>query len=917
MKGIKSYALAFAATIAAALGFSACQDHFDDPDLNSVPVATMKPNATIAEIKELMWQDKDNYCEQVPTREDGSHYIISGRVVSSDYAGNCFKYIVLQDETGALTFSVNSYNLYLKYRRGQEVVVDLTGLHCGKYRGLFQVGFPSYNSSIPGYETSFMAPERFYNNSELNELPKFDQIDTIQVASFSELGVTPGELRRWQSQLVRFNNVTWVENSTLETLSTYHSSGETQQIRDSEGNTLDVRTSGYSNFWNTKLPTEACDVVAIVGYYMNLAGSGGWQLTLIDINSILNVGHPSVPKGNRVNPYSVAEAAAYAANGSNVSGWVEGYIVGTVGPEVETIASDNDIEWTATPTLGNTLVIGQTADTKALAQSLVIALPQGSDLRTMGALRENPDNYGRHILIRGTFASVMGANGITNNSGSTSEFEIEGKEAPSPVEGDGSADTPYSCAQIIAKAPSSTTEAVESGVWVEGYIVGYYENYDAHFEAATTQYANVLIADDATVAAKEQCVCIQLPASSALRAAVNLVDNPGNIGKRLSVLGDIMKYNTLPGLKNCSEYSLEGQGVDPGPTPSGNTVTLLDATAANAVDNWTFQTVSGPDNIWVWKEYNSAYYLNGSAYVSGTNNASEAWAISPIINLAGATSITAAFEHAAKFQTTLTSLCGLAVREEGATSWTMLTVPTWPTAGSWAFANSGDISLSAYAGKKIQLAFKYASTADGADTWEIRNLKLVSDQPISVEGAGNDTPNPGPDPEPEPADDSKGQFNTFNNGTPKATYGTYTNATGWVATNCNILSGVAAGGTEQNPRFAFIGNEKTLAPTLNGKVSAPGTLESPTLSGGINTLKFNYGFAYTDSKCSITIQVLQNGSVVKEDTLELTSFTQKTAYEYSLPVNVTGDFQIRIVNNSLSAADANKDRISIWNLTWD
>ena len=51
MKGIKSYALAFAAMIAAALGFSACQDHFDDPDLNRVPVATMEPNATIAEIK--------------------------------------------------------------------------------------------------------------------------------------------------------------------------------------------------------------------------------------------------------------------------------------------------------------------------------------------------------------------------------------------------------------------------------------------------------------------------------------------------------------------------------------------------------------------------------------------------------------------------------------------------------------------------------------------------------------------------------------------------------------------------------------------------------------------------------------------------------------------------------------------------
>ena len=57
MKGIKSYALAFAATIAAALGFSACQDHFDDPDLNRVPVATMEPNAEAIRAAKAMAYD--------------------------------------------------------------------------------------------------------------------------------------------------------------------------------------------------------------------------------------------------------------------------------------------------------------------------------------------------------------------------------------------------------------------------------------------------------------------------------------------------------------------------------------------------------------------------------------------------------------------------------------------------------------------------------------------------------------------------------------------------------------------------------------------------------------------------------------------------------------------------------------------
>ena len=83
------------------------------------------------------------------------------------------------------------------------------------------------------------------------------------------------------------------------------------------------------------------------------------------------------------------------------------------------------------------------------------------------------------------------------------------------------------------------------------------------------------------------------------------------------------------------------------------------------------------------------------------------------------------FDHAAKFQTTLKTLCGVVVREEGSKTWTALTVPTWPEAGAWTFVNSGAISLEAYAGKKIQVGFKYSSSADGADTWEIKNLVIT------------------------------------------------------------------------------------------------------------------------------------------------------------------------------------------------
>lgn len=780
MKTLKSYIVGLLALIGCTGPLVSCQDHFDEPDMEKVPVATMEPNTTISEIKELMWKDDNNYCDSIGAREDGSHYIIAGRVISSDYAGNCFKYIVLQDETGCLNFSINSYNLYLSYRRGQEIVVDLTGMHAGKYRGLFQIGFPSYNSSIPGYETSFMAPEVFSRNMELNGNPEVAKIDTIVLDRFSELSVTPSELRRWQSTIVRFNNVEFVPNSTTPTLSTYHSSGVTQQIRDIDGNVLDIRTSGYSNFWNTTLPEGRGDVVALLGYYVNLANSGGWQLTLIDINALQNFGNPTVPEGDKSNPYSIQKAIALQVNGQATTAWTEGYIVGAVAPEVETVTSNDDIEWSAPTVLGNTLVIGQTAETRDIQECLVVALPQGSALREMGALNTNPDNLGRKIIIRGTFAEVMGTYGLTGNSGASTEFEIEGKEAPEPVKGDGSEENPYDCSQIIAMNPQSTTEAVESGVWVKGYIVGYYQDYAGHFETAKDQRANILIADAADASNTANCVCIQLVAQTDVRNALNLVDNPGVLGAQVQVFGDVMKYNTLPGIKNTSNYKLDGSVTPPTPpTPSGNTTTLLGEADANGASGWTFDNVtipSGISNVWAWREYSSKYYLNGSAFVNNTSADAESWAISPVIDMSAAKTASVAFDHAAKFQTTLQQMCGFAVREQGASTWTMLTIPTWPAAGSWTFANSGSIDLAAYAGKKIQVAFKYGSSSAGADTWEVKNLTFTTDATISVEGGDTPEPPTPPTPPTPPVTGDDNGTGTFNFSDPSTLNPAYSEA---------------------------------------------------------------------------------------------------------------------------------------------
>ena len=450
MNRIKSYILAAVAVVTMAGTLSSCQDHFDAPNVNDGPVATMKANTSIYDLKEWLWSNDLNYCDTIYTRDyylgktdnpwEGEHIIISGRVTSSDYAGNCFKYIILQDCSGlsdvkeSLSFSINSYNLYLEYRRGQEVLVDLTGLFAGKYRGLFQIGFPSWYSSINDYETSFLAPEMFARARELNGLPQIADIDTVLISSFSELGTSPSDLRKWQSQLIRINNVTFSQSSdaaaeNITTLSTYHNSGVTQTITASDGSTGAVRTSGYANFWNMELPEGPVDVVLLAGYYGSNETNAAYQFTLIDANGIIT--DATLPVGSKDNPYTIGEAIELQADPSKpVSGWVSGYIVGTVGPEVTDVESDEDIDWTDAPLLGNTMVIGPTPDCTDVTKCLVIELPQGSDIYNQ-SIRAKAENYHKAIAVNGTFQSVLGTFGVVTN-GASSNYEIEGNEMVVP-----------------------------------------------------------------------------------------------------------------------------------------------------------------------------------------------------------------------------------------------------------------------------------------------------------------------------------------------------------------------------------------------------------------------------------------------------------------------------------------------------
>lgn len=287
-----------------------------------------------------------------------------------------------------------------------------------------------------------------------------------------------------------------------------------------------------------------------------------------------------------------------------------------------------------------------------------------------------------------------------------------------------------------------------SAVWVKGYIVGCVNTgvgnvlkaESADFSVPAPVNTNMLIAADPDERNWENCVPVQLP-SGEVRNALNLASNPDNQGKLVCILGTTGdKYCSAYGVKSVSAYkwgdegdpSIDnlapetGGGTDPADPSAEVIYTALAEADTELPSTWTIDNVTLTGSltyIWSWKEYNSSHYLNASAYMSG-NNAALSYCYSPVISLEGYTAASVSFDHAAKFQTTIKELCKVVVREEGSSTWTDLEIPVWPGTTSWAFVNSGEIDLSKFAGKKVQVGFKYESTAEGADTWEIKNLTV-------------------------------------------------------------------------------------------------------------------------------------------------------------------------------------------------
>ncbi len=188
-----------------------------------------------------------------------------------------------------------------------------------------------------------------------------------------------------------------------------------------------------------------------------------------------------------------------------------------------------------------------------------------------------------------------------------------------------------------------------------------------------------------------------------------------------SFIGIVAQYNTGLQLiiRNPNELTLNG--VVP-------IVAVKDFNDASITSGgWTTQVVTGTAN-WVIGTIGGSY-AQIQNYVAPSNFASEAWLISPSNNFSSGTSPSLEFRNAWKYTGTPLKLM-ISTDYDGTSApstatWTDISsMATW-SIGSFVWANSGTIDLSAYMQPKVYIAFKYTGSNTDGSTWEIDDIKIL------------------------------------------------------------------------------------------------------------------------------------------------------------------------------------------------
>lgn len=248
-------------------------------------------------------------------------------------------------------------------------------------------------------------------------------------------------------------------------------------------------------------------------------------------------------EGIEENPYNAIAAYNEAIVGSTAKVYVTGIISEIT--EIETASYGNATYYISTD--------GTTTDQ--------FCIYRGYALGGLKFTSEDQIKVGDNVVVYGNLTTYQGNPQIAQGS---EIVKLNGEIYTIDLEGDGTESKPFTVADVIKINPTETTSntSYPDKYWITGYIVGACNGNALEVTTNISDItANANIVLSATAESTTEIIPIQLPSGN-VRSSLNLVDNPTNLGKQVSVYGNIYKYFSAPGVKNTTEFKLGTVAVD-------------------------------------------------------------------------------------------------------------------------------------------------------------------------------------------------------------------------------------------------------------------------------------------------------------------------------------------------------------------
>lgn len=198
--------------------------------------------------------------------------------------------------------------------------------------------------------------------------------------------------------------------------------------------------------------------------------------------------------------------------------------------------------------------LGEAFTAPALTNTLNVAVTYTSSNEQVATVDANGN-----VTLVGAGTTTITAASEENEQFVASEASYKLNVNDPAWESMGTETSPFTVTALLAMPTpeNSNAEEGQEKKWVVGYIVGAVKN-NALDNTVNTCIALAASADETDFA---NCVPVQLP-NTDVRANLNVVDNPGNIGKQVMVYGHILKYFNVTGVKNTTDYRMVTDGIN-------------------------------------------------------------------------------------------------------------------------------------------------------------------------------------------------------------------------------------------------------------------------------------------------------------------------------------------------------------------